>query len=604
MVRNGLNIHRTYCSHWEVNHAIREVVQNTIDGSVQWAKSNFEEKGKMDLLPGGKGWYTSSTKVPRKFSDEGYTHAGIAYLVLTVDSCDPSKWKPPGKTVDWHKNMQSMGLVLMEVVGHAEIHWASLLEQGKQPNDTLLVRFETVNRISPDFKMVHLVRIGRTLKAESSDQAGKFGEGFKVGAVVAARNSFALVVETKSERRSFIIKKNELCYEKQDSKLSKAAKKSPGLIFVKMCLRDATADTDEHRFDPSFFRLLSPGTPFKDNGEILCGDATKGSLYCMGIFVTNRNSMLFGYDVASKDFITGRDRNGSSIHTETLQQCILELIEQTIDAQPDFISYLLKMIMELPDEGSLRKSDEVQAIFDSDRVCKELATCFRIENSESTFPCKESEARKFDSTFKNREKVVLLPSLVDLLRNGGFRTISEEIDYMFSADNIFEVSPEIVQPLIHSSIFRLNKVDEKYQVSEKMLTFIDGSFLQKENANLCCRELNGIFYINDALLSLSNDTSFLRASNKIGFVISAKVAGKGLQDFSFKYSEINNSSLPWFSFGICPPENGKPMVVEACKRILQCSVSIRAKSNTQTTGVAYGGSRDPCTWRNLYLRRY
>ena len=191
----------------------------------------------------------------------------------------------------------------------------------------------------------------------------------------------------------------------------------------------------------------------------------------MGIFVARRNTLLLGYDVSRKDFITGRDRNGSSIHTEKLHDCILELIEQAMEDKPDFLQHLLYAIRQISEECVLRQVDEVQAIFDSKSVCKKLAACFREKVGTHIFPCEESEEKRFDRTFKNREKLVLPSTLVAILRKGGYRGIEAEICHLFSDKNTIALGIES-QALVESSLFRLNAVDDIFKIRREMLFII------------------------------------------------------------------------------------------------------------------------------------
>ena len=123
----------------------------------------------------------------------------------------------------------------MELASKEKIDWTGFRERGEQPPNTLLIGFEAVNRLVPSFRIAHILRVGRALKKNNADQAGKFGGGFKVGAVVITRCSFDLLVEANRSRRAFKIKKKLLCYEVQDSRLSKEA--DTNLIFVKINLR-------------------------------------------------------------------------------------------------------------------------------------------------------------------------------------------------------------------------------------------------------------------------------------------------------------------------------------------------------------------------------
>ncbi len=62
MPKNCLALHVTYCPNWNLGYAIREIIQNSIDGAVEWLKQNQEHtglvgKGKSDIKPAGQGWF-------------------------------------------------------------------------------------------------------------------------------------------------------------------------------------------------------------------------------------------------------------------------------------------------------------------------------------------------------------------------------------------------------------------------------------------------------------------------------------------------------------------------------------------------------------------
>ena len=99
----------------------------------------------------------------------------------------------------------------MELASKEEIDWTGFWERGEQPPNTLLIGFEAVNRLVPSFRIAHILRVGRALKKNNADQA---------------------------------IKKKLLCYEVQESRLSKEA--DTNLIFVKINLRRLPSDYDSN----------------------------------------------------------------------------------------------------------------------------------------------------------------------------------------------------------------------------------------------------------------------------------------------------------------------------------------------------------------------
>ncbi|CAB9522023.1 Modification methylase [Seminavis robusta] len=601
MPRNTLNLVLGHCSHWTLNEAIREVVQNAVDGAVEWMHSGAggcDGKGKSDLRPAGRGWYITSSKPPKKFSDAGFIHGGKAEMILTVfgekEKSAGTKWVKPKTMRQWHKDQQqSLAYIRLEVASKQVIDWTAFKEEGRQPPGTVLVRCETINRLVPSFRMVYLVRIGKTFKKSVSDQAGQFGEGFKVGALVAVRNDFTLVVEAgqstrkvagqstrkgppKTCRREFLINKGVLCYSKQESRLSKEAKENPNLIFVKLHLKQPPQNdvpNNYHHFNPSFFRLLSPGVPHCSEGAVMKRPLDKGSIYCMGIFVAKRKNLLLGYDVPDKKFITGRDRNASSIHTEALQDCIRPMIERACEEDGDFMADLVSKVLEIEDESTLRLVDEVNALLQSEELCEKFANCFRKEKDADAFPCRRSEEKSFNRTFRNRPAIILQNSVVDILRKGGYRDIEAEISFLFSEKNRIGIGSDD-EKLIESSLFRLKNANDEFQIQRESIVCIDGRFINSQGEGLSCRSKGEKFYVNNSMLSLSDedDHPFLRASNKLGFTIALQVGE--IKDFAFKYSEISNSDRPWFTFDL--EDHGGQRRICVCNNMLEETHKVRA----------------------------
>jgi len=184
--------------------------------------------------------------------------------------------------------------------------------------------------------------------------------------------------------------------------------------------------TTTFRFDPSFFRLLSPGTPYCQNGEVLNKKGDEGALFCLGIFVVNRKTLLLGYDISQKDFITGRDRNSSTVEPEILRACILPLIQRASEDDDSFMPSFLQKI-QLLNGDDMRVTDEVNSLLSCPALCQQLAECFKSEHVANALPCRESEYEQFKMYFKNREAIVVQPTLVDLLRKGAIETLKRNL---------------------------------------------------------------------------------------------------------------------------------------------------------------------------------
>lgn len=481
---NSLNLIREYCEHWTVSDALREIIQNLIDGAVDWIQIYSQDKQKSDVRRAGKGWYISKCSPPKKFMDAGYVHGGRAVTVLTVSEHHTS-WTMPSKMSDWLRDRQSLAYIKIEYASSSgeEIDWTDFLEKGLQPPNTCITKFEAVNRlVRTSFDMEKMLHMGASSKRGDDQQVGKFGDGFKVAALEVVRKGYDFKVEADDEHWSFIIKEGLLCYEHRDSKLSTFAWENPGLFIAKLEMkkpRIRAFDDDRYRFNPSLFRLLSPGVAYSDSGEVLSGKPDKGALYCMGIFVYKHDSLLRGYDIPSKDFIDSRDRKGTCIKRRALCRLMLPLIRNASENDEDFIPALLHDILTLSDKDA-RRCYEVDCLFSCELLGQKFALCFREEKGDDAFPCMESEKKEFDKSFKNRQPVVLPSTLVELLRKCGYRNIEEEIDYLFSDNNKVDVDEE-GEALVKSCLYRLNKVDASFRLSRDDLVFINGQLLANHN---------------------------------------------------------------------------------------------------------------------------
>ena len=301
--------------------------------------------------------------------------------------------------------------------------------------------------------------------------------------------------------------------------------------------------TTPFRFDPSFFRLLSPGTPYCQNGEVLNKKGDEGALFCLGIFVVNRKTLLLGYDISQKDFITGRDRNSSTVEPEILRACILPLIQRASEDDDSFMPSFLQKI-QLLNGDDMRVTDEVNSLLSCPALCQQLAECFKSEHVANALPCRESEHEQFKMYFKNREAIVVQPTLVDLLRKGGYRDIEAEFVYLFSDNNKVEVD-EDGETLLKSSLFRLNSIEDNFKIQRESLVFIDSHFL---SYNQFCQLRDETYYVSNEMLSISGEDKqcFLRASNRLGHAIAS--GAEAVREFGFRYSEGSNSQNPWYYF--------------------------------------------------------
>ena len=562
---------KNYCSLWTLDNAVREVVQNTIDGAVEWLDSSpeweGERKDKTDICPGGKGWYVSKSKPPKAFQDFGYEFLYQCELILTVTNED--RWECPKKMKDWHENSNDVAYFLMRLVAREEADMDDLTKFGRQPHKTLLIHFEAVNRILPEkFKMSHITTIGKTKKKNKKHQAGQFGEGFKVGALAAARCGFRVDVQAKGKKIVFVIKKGYFCFNNLNSSFSKAAKSNPNLIYIRLKLQKPSERLMLHRFDPRYFRVISPGVPFNEKGDILTNADNTGEVYNMGIFIMTRSTMLLGYDIADKTILACRDR--SNVDNDRLRHCIGEMLLK--DESEKLLPKVLELLLSVETEAELRALDEVQVAFRNQELAHKLSSCFRIKEGDHIFPCRKDEVADLRRNFVNRQPKVLLSSMVNLLCEGCYKSVKDNLADLFSDKKQVEV-PEKSESIIQSALFRLSLVKEG-RVSRDDLVFIDGS-----ECLILCRKNDDKFYLNDKTLQVDENFSCLRASNRLGHCIVTELSKGDKSDLGFVYSELNNSNTPFYTMEV-DIVSSKMIKVKLCSRILEEQPQIRVQRAT------------------------
>jgi hypothetical protein len=68
---------------------------------------------------------------------------------------------------------------------------------------SILVSFEAQNKTKGGCNITDIEKIGVTSKRDDLEQAGTYGEGFKVGALVATRKDYRVFAQVDCKRREF-----------------------------------------------------------------------------------------------------------------------------------------------------------------------------------------------------------------------------------------------------------------------------------------------------------------------------------------------------------------------------------------------------------------
>lgn len=145
--------------------------------------------------------------------------------------------------------------------------------------------------------------IGNSGSREVENRRGKFGEGFKVGALTLARLGFRVLIDTVDYSIAFNIEKSEhsnsdVLYAKY--RLKNDNEKTPGTRLYAECKK---THYDKAK---AMFLFLSEHTKITDN--IIDMEGTQKNIYIQGLSHTAKKA-IFAYDVYDKDLSTNRDRD-------------------------------------------------------------------------------------------------------------------------------------------------------------------------------------------------------------------------------------------------------------------------------------------------------
>lgn len=548
-----------WCKNWTFQDGIREVLQNTIDGAVEYLESyTGNRKGKDDIQQASSGWIVTKKKPPKSYIDKGYESCYDFELVLSTNT----NWKKPTNLkMEWNSDPESYAYILLKIVSRETVIDKSVfLEKGEQPENTALIIFEASNKILPDFQMMNLANIGKSNKGEQRSLAGQFGEGFKTGARVATSHGFKVDVMDQSERLDFRIdwKKGSFQYKLSDlnkMKIPKQMKKQcedePSFVTVRMKLKDPRyLDLDRIKnnffFTPRSFRLLTPGINTQINEEkgdfrVLKNGENRGEIYCMGIFVEKKQNLLFGYDINInvQGLIAGRDRN--TIVYEIFLECVAKSLLQT-SSKPLLVELLDRWVTLT--EGDLRKNIEFQASFDDEDLAELISQCYQEKKGVETYPCKEEEVKRLKKVFHDPKLDILKPSFVDLLREGRYRNVQGQIDFFYSEENRYKSISKDEEDILKSALFRLDHVEANRVLYEKIVV-VDGTLLTK---NILCEERKDVFYVNSKALCSDEKDSPRELSFQLGYHIARSADSYG--SFSCKYADEQFSSREWYKFRV------------------------------------------------------
>lgn len=154
--------------------------------------------------------------------------------------------------------------------------------------------------------------LGSTSKSDDEDQIGKWGEGFKVGALALIRSEKPVTIHNTLSNEIWdclIDKSSEFDCEVLKFKISQNDfSKKRGLYFIV----DNVTQKEWEETQNLFLKLLNlPEETIEETpeGEILLHKNLKGKIYCGGIYVTEDSELKYGYNFKPSSLELNRDRN-------------------------------------------------------------------------------------------------------------------------------------------------------------------------------------------------------------------------------------------------------------------------------------------------------
>lgn len=141
--------------------------------------------------------------------------------------------------------------------------------------------------------------LGGTTKADDDSQRGKFGEGYKLALLVFCRSLYDVTVINGGERWTPTFERNSDFDGERVLTIDISPEPEPfdGVRFSIQGFPESSWELVKSRWLPEM-----------DNDSILSFQQ-RGNIYCGGLFITNCNRLLRGYNFAPSRLNLGRDRD-------------------------------------------------------------------------------------------------------------------------------------------------------------------------------------------------------------------------------------------------------------------------------------------------------
>ena len=341
-----LTIGKVWGEKWSINDAIREVLQNTIDGAKEYGhgcqlqplyKSNNKDP-----------WQVEECNENERLKWKGYTMGGEdvqAYestLVLVSkdgESIDDDKTKLKCfNQKKWRECKEVMAFIQIIYLVKKSIWHPAKIEYG-QIKGSILVKLVAENRAKLDRSTVRsFFTIGKSSKGENNNVAGMHGEGLKVGANKLTVNGYKASIEINGLHREYLHRdtdRNEDIVSEESTLHAICRKPRPKMsedVVIFTVEKDqyrSSRGWSKHTFDHSTFQLMNPGIESPITGEIMLDKDFQAQFFCQGIRIVtwSKKDAIYGYAVPK--FSIGRDRNSVDWHV------LKGLVKQVWSGRPE-----------------------------------------------------------------------------------------------------------------------------------------------------------------------------------------------------------------------------------------------------------------------------
>lgn len=603
-----LIIGKVWGKKWSINDAIREVLQNTIDGAKEYGKCQLQPLNKTNKKD---PWQVEECNEEEslkwkgyiKYIDEEEIQAYESTLVLvskdgeSID--DKNKLKCCNNQKKWRKCKEVMAFIQITYLVKKSKWDPTKIEYG-QIEGSILVKLVAENRAKLDRSIVRsFFTIGKSSKGGNNNVAGMHGEGLKIGANKLTVSGYKASIEINGLHREYLHRdtgrKEDIVSE--ESTLHAICRKPRPKMSEDVVIFTVEKDQyrsfrgwRKHTFDHSTFQLMNPGIESPSKGEIMLDKDRRGHIFCQGIrvFDLQEKNAAFGYAVPKCNI--GRDRNVIPMR----ELCLL--VRKLWEGRPeDDGKSMQALYRHLQNDPNPNKLVELEMLSESKTLVKELVEVFQTIEGDNAFPCYSTEKEEATQLLVHMKVSVMPTAVVDLLRNkGGYRNIVEELKIFYDKSNSSKKNikgDSCLQEIIELALLRLNSiVDEgdmpfvldseaaEKQGNSRRVFFVNGSHLSNIEKHMC-KYNKSIYYVHDGLLNSEKDiesTAWL-----LGYHISLQVKNSlGENSFHFRYAEtkaLDKSSIQ-SSLSVKELDTGGFLVqvcVDVSEALLQKDVKIR-----------------------------